>query len=210
MTTVATGATAYGAYATAQTANTTAIGFRSLATLATDTAIGYQSQATGEQATAIGANSLASGSRGVALGAGAQATGANSVAIGSGSVANEANTASVGSAGNARRITNVAPGINANDAATVGQVNDLGNFTNNLARNAYSGIAGATALSMIPQLEPGQNFSIGLGFGGYKGFTSVAAGATARFSEHIVGKAGIGVGTRESSPTYGFGASYSW
>jgi autotransporter adhesin len=47
------------------------------------------------------------------------------VAIGSGSVANEDNSVSVGAAGNGRRITNVAAGTAASDAATVGQLANL-------------------------------------------------------------------------------------
>jgi len=42
--------------------------------------------------------------------------------LGQGSVANQANTVSVGSAGNERRVTNVAAGTGATDAANVGQV----------------------------------------------------------------------------------------
>jgi autotransporter adhesin len=47
------------------------------------------------------------------------------VAIGQSSVANAANTVSVGSAGNARRIVNVADGINPTDAVNLGQLQAL-------------------------------------------------------------------------------------
>ena len=72
--------------------------------------------------TAVGAFSKADAEGSTAIGAQASATANDSVAIGSGSVADEANTVSVGSSGNERRITNVADGVNATDAATVGQV----------------------------------------------------------------------------------------
>ncbi|MCA8277918.1 hypothetical protein LGN17_36205, partial [Burkholderia sp. AU30280] len=60
-------------------------------------------------------------------GVAAQATALNAVALGLGSVANEINTISVGnsSTGLTRRITNLADGNAASDAATVGQVNAL-------------------------------------------------------------------------------------
>ncbi len=75
----------------------------------------------------------------IAIGADATVTAANSVALGSGSLADRgaqtgytapgltgtfdsAGTVSVGSAGNLRQITNVAPGTEDSDAATVGQV----------------------------------------------------------------------------------------
>jgi autotransporter adhesin len=208
VTTAAAGATAYGAYSQAQTANTTAVGFRSLATQAGGVAIGYQAQALGDPATAIGANSLASGNMSVALGAGAQATATNSVALGANSIANQANTVSVGSPGAERRITNVAPGVNPTDAANIQQLTDIHNYSVQVARYAYSGIAGATALSMIPQVEPGKRFSVGVGLGSYKGYGAVAIGASARLTDHIIAKAGVSIDNND--PAYGIGAAYSW
>ncbi len=92
-------------------------------------------------AIAIGNRALADvGATGsLALGADATVTAANSVALGSGSLADRGalagytapglsgtfdsvGTVSVGSAGNLRQITNVAPGTQDSDAATVGQV----------------------------------------------------------------------------------------
>lgn len=55
------------------------------------------------------------------------------MALGAGSVANEENTVSVGSAGNERRITHVADGVNASDAATVRQLNQTNQRVDNLA-----------------------------------------------------------------------------
>jgi autotransporter adhesin len=89
----------------------------------------------------------ATGNNAVAVGGGAQASGDNSVAIGSGSVADVANTVSVGSQGNERRITNVANGTAPTDAVNLGQMQSAIGDT---ARAAYSGVAAATALTMIP------------------------------------------------------------
>ena len=208
VTTSAPGASAYGAYAQAQAADTTAIGFRAIAAKAGDVALGYQAQATGDPATAIGANSLASGSNAVALGASATASGANSVALGAGSVAAEANTVSVGSVGAERRITNVAPGVNPTDAVNVAQLTTVQNFAYRTARYAYSGIAGATALSMIPPIEPGKHFSLGVGFGDYRGYGSFAIGATGRINEYLTVKGGVSI--TNNDPAFGVGAAVSW
>jgi trimeric autotransporter adhesin len=83
-----------------------------------------QVAATATNATAVGANSTASANSATAIGQGSQATAENSVAIGTGSVADQANTVSVGNAGNERQITHVATGVNATDAANVGQVTE--------------------------------------------------------------------------------------
>lgn len=61
--------------------------------------------------------------RGTSVGVNASATGENSVALGADSIASLANQVSVGNATNKRIISNVADGIEANDAVTVGQLN---------------------------------------------------------------------------------------
>lgn len=61
--------------------------------------------------------------RGTSVGVNASATGENSVALGTDSVASLANQVSVGNATNKRVISNVADGVEANDAVTVGQLN---------------------------------------------------------------------------------------
>ena len=61
--------------------------------------------------------------RGTSVGVNASATGENSVALGADSVATLANQVSVGNDTTKRIISNVADGIEANDAVTVGQLN---------------------------------------------------------------------------------------
>jgi autotransporter adhesin len=85
-------------------------------------AFGAAAQATGNGSIATGARSTAGGTNAAAIGYGASATANGSVALGAGSVADEANTVSVGSAGNERRVSNVAAGVNANDAVNVDQL----------------------------------------------------------------------------------------
>ncbi|CAG9264164.1 hypothetical protein BDI4_820002 [Burkholderia diffusa] len=180
--------------------NATVIGSSASATKDNGTAIGSGASSTGEGATAIGSNASASGS--------------GSVAIGQGSVANEANTVSFGNGtddGN-RRIVNIADGINANDAASKGQldraVGGLQGQINDVSKNAYSGIAAATALTMIPGVDPGKTLSFGVGGATYKGYQAVAFGGEARITQNLKMKAGVGLSS--GGNTVGMGASYQW
>ncbi|WP_196485485.1 YadA family autotransporter adhesin, partial [Burkholderia cepacia] len=180
--------------------NGTAVGAGSNVGATGGTAIGQGSKASGEGSTAIGQGSS------VASGAG------NSVAIGQGSVATEANTVSFGSEGNERRLVNVADGINATDAATKGQLDramgGMQSQVNDLSRNAYSGIATATALTMIPGVDPGKTISFGIGGATYKGYQAVAFGGEARITQNLKMKAGVGMSS--GGNTVGVGASYQW
>jgi trimeric autotransporter adhesin len=207
----ANGATAYGSNAQATDTNTTALGFRATASYEGSVAIGYNAQAVADPTVAVGSNSLASGNNSVAVGASAQATGNNSVALGAGSVATEDDSVSVGSVGNERRIVNVAGGVNATDAVNVGQLNNaisgVNNQMNEVARNAYSGVAAATALAMIPEVDPGKTLAIGVGTATYNGYQAMAIGGTARITQNIKMKAGVGI---SGGTTVGVGASYQW
>lgn len=61
--------------------------------------------------------------RGTSVGVNASATGENSIALGADSVATQANQVSVGNGETKRVISNVADGVELNDAVTVGQLN---------------------------------------------------------------------------------------
>jgi autotransporter adhesin len=71
---------------------------------------------------AVGASARAGASNSVAIGRDAAAVRPRSVALGQGSLANAADTVSVGSSSLRRRIVNVAPGVNANDAVNLAQL----------------------------------------------------------------------------------------
>ncbi|MGA4144070.1 YadA-like family protein [Ralstonia nicotianae] len=197
------------------------------------TAMGAAASAGGDQSVATGHNAQSGGDSSVAMGANAKATANHAVAVGSGSVANRANTMSVGSAGNERQITNVAAGVQGTDAVNVSQlsqavyaaVGDLPAGTtarqytdeqigmvrqgiSQVARGAYSGIAAATALTMIPDVDQGKSIAIGIGSATYKGYQAVALGASARISHNL--KAKMGVGYSSEGTTVGMGASYQW
>jgi autotransporter adhesin len=171
-------------------------------------AIGNGANASMDGATVIGANAIGSGTNATALGTNATASAPNSVALGAGSIASEANTVSVGSTGNERRLTNVAPGVNPTDAVNVSQLSAVQGSVNNVARKAYAGVAGATALTMIPDVDLGKTIAVGVGAAGYQGYGAVALGFTARLTNNVKIKGGVS----NSSAGYsvGGGVSYQW
>jgi trimeric autotransporter adhesin len=96
------------------------------------TAVGANTNASGNYSLAVGANAVASAVGSIAVGASASATADFSAAIGANSIADRENTLSVGSAatdgtGFTRQITNVANGLQANDAVNVSQLTSIVN-----------------------------------------------------------------------------------
>ncbi|RAR61802.1 trimeric autotransporter adhesin [Paraburkholderia unamae] len=128
-------------------------------------------------------------------------------------MADEDNTVSVGSEGNERRITNVANGVNPTDAANMGQLqsglNALQSNVNSVARTAYSGVAAATALTMIPDVDQGKTIAVGVGTANFQGYQAVALGASARITQNLKVKLGGGYGS-SGGATFGGGMSYQW
>ncbi|WP_244815239.1 YadA-like family protein [Caballeronia sp. Lep1P3] len=187
------------------------------------TAAGANAQATGMSTAAYGASSLASGNYATAIGANSQATADNSVALGASSVADRAQTVSVGSAGSERQITNVAAGTQDTDMVNVKQLDDsvaqansytdsvvggMQNQVNNVGRNAYSGIAAATALAMVPNIDQDKKMSVGVGGASYQGYAAAAVALNLRVTQNLVLKAGAG--TSRNGTVYSANASYRW
>ncbi|AOI74962.1 hypothetical protein WS54_01015 [Burkholderia sp. NRF60-BP8] len=163
--------------------NGSAFGQGSAATGSNGTAIGQGSAASGSNGTAVGQGSVASGSDSTAIGQGSVATGSGSVAIGQGSVADRDNAVSVGSAGNERQITNVADGTAPTDAVNVRQMDqrfgETNRMINDVAKNAYAGVAAAMAMPNLAPSQPGKTV-VAVGAANYKSGSAVAAGATYR------------------------------
>jgi autotransporter adhesin len=184
--------------------NSTATGANSTASGSDSTATGANSTASGNNSTADGAGSIASGDNSTAMGHHAKATGNNSVAIGADSVADRDNTVSMGSAGHERQITNVAAGTEDTDAVNLGQmnsalhaavgdlpagmsakdytdqqVNAVQDSVNQVAKNAYAGIAAAMAMPNMTPSGPGKTIVAG-GAGAYKNGSALAVGVTHR------------------------------
>jgi autotransporter adhesin len=171
----------------------------------TNSFVAYNDSTTGDGTIAIGGNSSANGKDSIAIGNGATAPADNAVALGANSVADRDNSVSVGSPGNERQITNVAPGTQGTDAVNLNQMNSA---VGGIARKAYSGIAAATALTMIPDVDANKTLSIGIGGGTFQGYAATAIGGTARITQNI--KVRVGAGWSAAGTTVGAGASYQW
>jgi autotransporter adhesin len=183
--------------------------------------------ASGTHSTAMGALAGATGSRATAIGSGATASAANAVALGANSVADRDNTVSVGSVDNERQVTHVAAGTQGTDAVNLSQMNRgisqgmnqanaytdqrftaLGSQLSSVARGAYAGVAAATALSMIPDVDLGKTIAVGVGTANYKGYQASALGASARVTTNV--KLKLGAGFSAAGTAVGGGASYQW
>ncbi|KVQ61201.1 hypothetical protein WT23_20430 [Burkholderia territorii] len=79
---------------------------------------------------------------------------------------------------------------------------------NNVARKAYAGVAAATALTMIPEVDAGKTLAVGIGGASYQGYSAVAIGFTARLTENLKLKGGVSGSS--AGYTYGAGIGYQW
>ncbi|MBK3786341.1 hypothetical protein G3A43_39755, partial [Paraburkholderia aspalathi] len=104
--------------------------------------------------------------------------------------------------------SSVAQGVQQANSYTNQQIAGVQNQINDVAKAAYSGVAAATALTMIPDVDQGKTLSFGIGSANYKGYQAVALGGTARVTENI--KVKFGAGVSASGTTVGVGASYQW
>ncbi|WP_232447329.1 YadA family autotransporter adhesin [Burkholderia ubonensis] len=188
--------------------NAVAIGPNATAGGQDGVALGNGANAAADGGTAIGSHSLASGINDVAVGPNAIAAAPNSIALGAGSVATEPNTVSIGTPGNERRITNVGPGINPTDAVNVSQLRALQSDVSSVARRAYSGVAAATALAMIPDVDEHKTIAVGIGGASYQGYGAVALGFTARLTTNV--KIRAGASGNSAGYSFGVGVSYQW
>jgi autotransporter adhesin len=152
---------------------------------------GAGAKASGDNSMALGTDATSAGEKSIAIGSGANAKNKGSVALGAGSVADRDDSISVGAAGAERQITNVKAGAKDTDAVNVGQLKQGVNAANQYTDNKYSqlrdmlgeqknklsaGVAGAMAMSSLPQpYSPGSNL-VSLGGGTYQGQSAVALG----------------------------------
>jgi len=205
-----------------------AIGYRNLVTGNGSGAIGDPNVISGNGSYAVGNNNTIASNNVFVLGNGVNVAAGNdgAVVLGNGSTASGSGTVSVGAANAERRITNVAAGINATDAVNVSQLNSglnnlQGQITGlqgqvtglqgqvfDLRETTGFGIAGATAIAMIPDIQGDQRFALGMGVGGFDEFQAVAIGFTGRLTDNVTVKGGVSLSERQS--TYGMGVSIGW
>ncbi|WP_081081118.1 ESPR-type extended signal peptide-containing protein [Burkholderia territorii] len=184
------GSTVNGEGSSASGENSSALGQGSNSSGGNSSAIGQGAVASGGSSSAVGQGSVASGENSTAIGQGTSATGSGSVALGQGSVADRDNAVSVGSAGHERQITNVADGTAPTDAINKRQLDgamqsvdqrfgETNRMINDVAKNAYAGIAAAMAMPNMTPSQPGKTV-VAVGAANFKSGSAVAAGATYR------------------------------
>ncbi|WP_240349144.1 YadA-like family protein [Halomonas binhaiensis] len=124
-----------------------------------------------------------------------------------------------GNGGEPTRLRNVAPGVDATDAANVGQLQEMGNQFNHaisgvydkideVEEGAYAGVASALAAASTPQATmPGKSM-VSAGGGYYNGESAVAVGVS-RLSDNgrWVVKANA---TGDSQSNFGAGVGVGW
>jgi autotransporter adhesin len=106
------------------------------------------------------------------------------------------------------RVGDLPSGMSAKDY-TDQRINSMQSQVNSVAKNAYGGIAAATALTMIPDVDQGKTIAVGIGTGNYKGYQAVALGASVRITQNLKAKLGAGMAPGNGT-TVGAGASYQW
>ncbi len=113
-----------------------------------------------------------------------------------------------GQAPNGTRITNVAPGVFANDAVNVGQLNQLRGDIRDVGKVAYSGVAMGFAMAgtYLPTLYPGEK-TVGIGVGYYYGYSAVALTFKALSDD---GKMSWGAGVSTTGQQWGVNAGIGW
>ncbi|WP_240766665.1 YadA family autotransporter adhesin [Paraburkholderia flava] len=174
------------------------------------------------------ANGVAADMKGTGADKPTVTAGANSAAIGANSNdGGRRNVVSIGNAAQQRQLVNVAEGTQATDAVNLDQLNRVtsdgmrqaNSYTDRriagvqqsidqTARNAYSGIAAVTALSMIGDVDKDKTIALGVGVGTYRGYQAVAVSATARLTDNLQVRAGAGVTSGSSAA--GVGATMQW
>jgi len=77
-----------------------------------------------------------------------------------------------------------------------------------VARKAYSGVAAASALAMIPDVDPGKTIAVGVGAASYQGYAASSLGVSVRITENLKAKAGASISS--AGNVYGAGVSYQW
>ena len=170
-------------------------------------AIGFGNKVTGDHSGAFGDPSTVTGTNSYAFGNN-NTVATNAVVLGDGSVGVD-NAVSVGAPGKERQIKNVAPGTEATDAATVGQVQEvaqgaynnavyLSNSINKLDNRINKVGAGAAALAALHPIDTDDKFTMGMGYGNYRSAHAMAMGMFYRPTEKIMISVGGAFGNGEN------------
>ena len=187
-----------------------AIGFGNTVSGNNSGAFGDPNIVTGSGSYAFGNNNNISGNDSFVLGSNATAAGRGNVVLGEESTDDGLNdVVSVGSAGGERQIKHVAPGRDATDAATVGQLQAasqtaynnvvyLNNSINRVDDKVNKVGAGAAALAALHPIEMDNKFGMGLGYGNYRDAHSMALGLFYRPKDNLMFSIGGSMGNGEN------------
>ncbi|SEI25099.1 Head domain of trimeric autotransporter adhesin [Paraburkholderia hospita] len=170
------------------------------------TSTASQALSNGVETTAIGGAAYASGDRSVAIGTGARAQYDDSVALGSNAQVYESNTVSVGRKGGEKRVTNVADGVSATDAATVGQLTALQKALSTTSPIVHSMLL--TDTSVLDYIKVSPNVMTGAPTSVSNDLNAMAIGPSANASGTNALAVGAGAGAaRTGSTAVGSGAA---
>ncbi|EEX50988.1 ESPR-type extended signal peptide-containing protein [Pasteurella dagmatis] len=116
--------------------------------------------------------------------------------------------------GSPSRITNVAPGVNRNDAVNLGQLDDkIGDVhkrINKLDKGMRAGVAGATAVAFLQRPNEAGKSLVSLGVGNFKGQSAVAVGYSRNSDNNKISiKLGSGFNTN-GDVNIGGSIGYQW
>ena len=158
-------------------------------------ALGFDNTVDGDQNIAIGTGHTLKGNNNIVLGNNVQVNNVdNAVVLGNNSTA-EADAVSVGSSGGERQIKHVAPGTEATDAATIGQLQAAGHKLDNRVNKVG---AGAAALAALHPLDMDGKFGMGLGYGNYRNANAMAMGLFYQPKDNLMFSIGGSMGNGEN------------
>ena len=185
-----------------------AIGFGNTVTGSNSGAFGDPNDVSGSGSYAVGNDNTVSGNNTFVLGNNVTADVDNAVVLGNNSTA-EADAVSVGSSGGERQIKHVAPGTEATDAATIGQLQAVGQNTynndvylnnriNKLDNRVNKVGAGAAALAALHPLDMDGKLGMGLGYGNYRNANAMAMGLFYQPKDNLMFSVGGSMGNGEN------------
>ena len=171
-------------------------------------AFGNNNSIPGSNTIVLGNKNDVSGNNTFVLGSNVNTNAKNAVVLGDGSAGVD-NAVSVGAPGKERQIKNVAPGTEATDAATVGQLQAasqtaynnavyLNNSINRVDDKVNKVGAGAAALAALHPIEMDNKFGMGLGYGNYHNASSMAVGLFYRPKDNLMFSIGGSMGNGEN------------
>jgi hypothetical protein len=200
-----------------------AVGFGTLrenSTGTSNTAIGYNANATETTSTgttAVGANSVASEFSSTAVGFGAQAAHSAATAIGAGAATTRQNQMVLGTTGNTYSLPGVGSAASRSSqsgptqfvtADVNGNLSTDGGATKIIIDKNTAGIAGAFALSGIPEILPnGTRYAVAANWGTFGGANAAALGGVARIDGDLFFNAATVLGY---APGVRAGFAYCW